>query len=75
MQGPARLDWKDKNFPDIITGGANESVVKIMEIQGYNGHLSSIACDAGQHYKMVVPEMLPSVREGLPSERGSGSGV
>jgi hypothetical protein len=46
-----------------------------MEIQGYHGHLSSMACGAGQHYKMVVPEMLPSVREDLPSERGSGSGV
>jgi hypothetical protein len=74
MQGPARPDRKDKNFPDI-TGSANESVVKIMEIQGYHGHLSSIACDAGRHYKMGVPEMLPSVGEVLPNGRSSGSGL
>jgi hypothetical protein len=60
---------KDKNFPGIITRVANESVVKIMEIQEYHEHLSSIACDAGQQYKMGVPEMLPSVREVLPSAR------
>jgi len=40
MQGPARPGQKDKNFPVIITGGVNESVVKIMAIQGYHGHLS-----------------------------------
>jgi len=66
VQGPARPDRKDRNFPDIVTEGVNESVVKIVEIQGYHGHLSSIACDAGQHYKMG---------EVLSSGRGSGSGV
>jgi hypothetical protein len=40
MQGPAKPDRKDKNFPVIIAGGVNESVVKIMEIQGYQGHLN-----------------------------------
>jgi hypothetical protein len=44
MQGPARTD--QKNNPDVISGGANESVVKIVGIQKYYGHLSSIACDA-----------------------------